>query len=212
MRSLTPNWSSTCASVRAGQKTAARIEQEYLAQMRDLRRSAKAMEYRLYLYHLKFPEWDDIPPTPPEEPASDCDPLLRWLSEEEYRSLPSAEKSQLALDRWSKRKKSPWDIGVEFEQYVGYRYETDGYRVIYYGAVKHMDDLGRDLICTKSGHTVVVQCKRWASAEKCIHENVFFSFMPPRSLTNWSIPARLSRRCSSAPALCPIPQSSTQTI
>lgn len=159
---------------RPAKKTAARIEQEYLAQMRDLRRSAKAMEYRLYLYHLKFPEWDDIPPTPPEEPASDRDPLLRWLSEEEYRSLPSAEKSQLALDRWSKRKKSPWDIGVEFEQYVGYRYETDGYRVIYYGAVKHMDDLGRDLICTKSGHTVVVQCKRWASAEKCIHENVVF--------------------------------------
>ena len=37
-----------------------------------------------------------------------------------------------------------------------------------------MDDLGRDLICTKSGHTVIVQCKRWASAEKCIHENVVF--------------------------------------
>ena len=95
---------------------------------------------------------------------------LSSLSDEEYQKLSTAERNQLALDRyWDRPKKSKWRIGRDYERYIGYIYENDGYNVYYQGILEGFDDLGRDLICRKGKETVIIQCKRW-SQYKTIHE------------------------------------------
>ncbi len=94
---------------------------------------------------------------------------LSSLSEEQYQKLSTAERNQIALDRYWTRPKSSWQIGRDYERYIGYTYETDGYNVYYQGILEGLDDLGRDLICKKGQQTIVIQCKRW-SQHKTIHE------------------------------------------
>lgn len=94
---------------------------------------------------------------------------LSSLSEEEYQKLSLAERNQLALDRYWSKPKSNWQLGRDYERYIGYLYEADGYSVYYQGILEGYADLGRDLICKKGKKTVVVQCKRW-SQHKTIHE------------------------------------------
>jgi putative intracellular protease/amidase len=53
--------------------------------------------------------------------------------------------------------------------YVGYKYQLKGYDVSYHGIEKGMEDLGRDLVMTKKGQTLIVQCKYWSN-EKVIRE------------------------------------------
>lgn len=112
-----------------------------------------------------------------EEPIKEADEIgidpvriyLSSLSEEEYHKLSSVERNQLALDRYWSRPKSKWQIGRDYERYIGYVYETNGYNVYYQGILEGFDDLGRDLICKKGEQTIIVQCKRW-SQYKTIHE------------------------------------------
>ncbi len=92
-----------------------------------------------------------------------------WLTQEEYGKLSTIEKYQLALDRYMKRHKSNAEIGKEYERYIGYLYENNGFKVTYWGIEKGLEDLGRDLICTKSNQIHIVQCKCW-SEKKEIHE------------------------------------------
>ena len=99
--------------------------------------------------------------------------LRNWISPEEYQSLSTTERYQLALDRYVSRAKSAWDVGIEYERYIGYLCEKSGYSVYYSGAIKCKEDMGRDLILEKEGTIVLVQCKRWAR-EKTIHENHVF--------------------------------------
>ena len=87
--------------------------------------------------------------------------------------MSSVERLQLALDRYSKRQKSNWQIGIEYERYVGYCYEKKGYRVRYNGAMEGLEDMGRDLIVSRNKSMFVIQCKRWA-VEKTIHEKHIF--------------------------------------
>ena len=101
-----------------------------------------------------------------EEPG---DPAKKWLTAAEYDKLPRVEKYQLALDRYRKKKKSPWELGRDYERYIGYLYEKDGFRVYYQGIIEGLKDLGRDLICVKGNKIEIVQCKYW-SQDKTIHE------------------------------------------
>ena len=94
---------------------------------------------------------------------------LSHLSKEDYDKLSTIERNQLALDRYWKRKKNSWELGKDYERYIGYLYESKGYNVYYQGILEGFDDLGRDLICTKNGETLIIQCKRWAQ-HKTIHE------------------------------------------
>jgi len=95
---------------------------------------------------------------------------LSSLSDEEYSHLSSAERNQRALDvYWNKSKKSNWQIGKDYERFIGYLYEIKGYSVYYQGILEGYEDLGRDLICKKGGDVVIVQCKHWAR-HKTIHE------------------------------------------
>ena len=60
------------------------------------------------------------------------------------------ERNQLALDRYkASHKKSKWQIGRDYELYIGYRYSQSGYSVDYFGSYMGLEDLGRDLICKK---------------------------------------------------------------
>lgn len=95
---------------------------------------------------------------------------LSHLSEEKYQKLSSVQRNQLALDRyWNRPNKSKWQLGRDYERYIGYIYEKNGYNVYYQGILEGFDDLGRDLICKKGEQTIIIQCKRW-SQHKTIHE------------------------------------------
>ena len=103
------------------------------------------------------------------------DEITQYLTKEEYRKLPSAERNQLALDRFWKRPKSKWLIGRLYERYVGYLYESQEHDVEYVGIFKGFEDLGRDLICQKGKECIVIQCKNWAKF-RTIYEKHIFQF------------------------------------
>ena len=157
--------------------TAAEKVREIAAQKRTLQ------EYQLTLYETIFPWLSDFKEISSEDlqqfaeseiaPESEYSSLKKWLSPQEYRSLSSDDRLQLALERYSKRQKSNWQIGIEYERYVGYCYEKKGYRVRYNGATEGLEDMGRDLIISKDKKMYVIQCKRW-SVEKTIHEKHIF--------------------------------------
>ena len=48
------------------------------------------------------------------------DRVRDWISENDYRTMSVDERNQLALDRYKNRTKSNWEIGIEYELYVGY--------------------------------------------------------------------------------------------
>jgi DUF2075 family protein len=108
-----------------------------------------------------------------EEEQDQEDPARHWLTDAEYRNLPIAEKYQLALDRYWQKKKYKWEVGRDYERYVGYLYESKGWSVRYQGIVEGFADLGRDLIATAGRQIEIVQCKRW-SRDKLIHEKHIF--------------------------------------
>ena len=99
------------------------------------------------------------------------DPAMEWLSDAERDSatLTRAEKFQRALDRYWQSKKTPWQIGRDYERYIGYVHEQNGFRVEYHGIDRGYDDLGRDLICTKGNDVRIIQCKYWG-AHRTLHE------------------------------------------
>jgi hypothetical protein len=99
------------------------------------------------------------------------DPAAGWLTEAEQDSLQltRAEKYQRALDRYWQSKKTPWQIGRDYERYIGYRHEREGFQVEYSGIELGLEDLGRDLICRKGKDIRIVQCKFW-SRHKTLHE------------------------------------------
>ncbi|MBK8947174.1 MAG: hypothetical protein IPM32_18190 [Ignavibacteriae bacterium] len=104
-----------------------------------------------------------------EDINDEADPVKYFVTKGEYEKLNETERNQLALDRYWKKKKNPWQIGRDYERYIGYLYESEGWNVIYQGIEKGVEDLGRDLICTRDEKTEVVQCKYWRN-ERVIHE------------------------------------------
>ena len=107
---------------------------------------------------------------------SDRDRVADWLSPEEYKTLSIHQRNQLALDRYKLRNKSKWEIGMEYELYIGYLLRKESLEVIQYGIEKGLSDLGRDIIAqkrNKAGTEIIyiIQCKRW-STNKELHENV----------------------------------------
>lgn len=152
---------------------------------RTLQKQNKLLEYQLHCYQSLFPWLEDFNEVSPTEvydemhkqafdEKSEYDAVMKnWLSPEEYAKLPNVQKYQLALDRYKVRKKTNWQVGIEYERYIGYLYETKGYSVHYQGALMGLEDMGRDLIADNGAELLVVQCKRWAK-EKQIHENHIF--------------------------------------
>lgn len=100
----------------------------------------------------------------------DHDATRDYLSREEYDKLSVTERNQLALDRYiASRKKSKWQIGRDYELYIGYRCKKENCHVEYTGSTMKLEDLGRDLIATLGGTVYIIQCKYW-SKDKLIRE------------------------------------------
>ncbi len=155
-----------------------------VASIREIRRATKEMieknleaKYQLaYLLQL-FPALEDVVETDFKQlpivqfkDLSEYDKTRDWLSKEEYQSLDSVERNQLALDRYKKsHNKTKWQIGRDYELYVGYKYRQKGYVVDFFGSYMGLEDLGRDLIAKKGNTILIIQCKYW-NQEKNIHE------------------------------------------
>jgi len=103
----------------------------------------------------------------------DEDPVIHWVPKSEYASLSTVERNQKALDRFVSSRKTKWEIGRDYERYIGYIYEKSGCDVSYYGIMKGYEDLGRDIIAVKESTVHIIQCKYW-SKEKEIHEKHIF--------------------------------------
>lgn len=140
-------------------------------------RLAKEAEYKLAYYEAMVPVLEDLddgslnsePIGTSSDSSADNDPTTKWISVDEYSQLSPLERNTLALERYKKRNKTKREIGKEYERYIGYRYESNGYKVEYKGILSGLEDLGRDLICIKDDETIIIQCKYW-SKNKVIHE------------------------------------------
>jgi len=99
----------------------------------------------------------------------EIDPVHTYLTKGEYENLSPSERNQKALDRYWLKKKTSWQVGRDYERYIGYLYEMKGYSVYYQGIEKGLEDLGRDLVCKKRNEVVIVQCKYWRE-ERTVHE------------------------------------------
>jgi hypothetical protein len=110
--------------------------------MRRLRREAKLNQWIIRLYEHHFPWLTEL--RDPDEKAAylagptgeaadqdNQDPVRHWLSAQEYAALSPAERNQLSLDRYSGSRKSPWELGRDYERYIGYLREQAGGKVTY---------------------------------------------------------------------------------
>lgn len=143
------------------------------AEKRALIQENKAYKWELEYIRNLLPWLADLEDEPIEPTISyenpnykDSDAVGYWLTPEEYQKLPDTEKYQRALERYKKRKKTNAEIGRDYERYIGYLYEDDGYTVTYYGIERGLDDLGRDLICIRGNEVHIVQCKCWSNKKK----------------------------------------------
>lgn len=150
------------------------------AEKRDIEKDRRMLKSQLDYLFYSFPWLEEYITTPPkiqDELFSDEEdiyaPEKSYLSVDEYNRLSVSEKNQLALDRWNKRNKTAWEIGIEYERYVGYTYEQKGYSVEYRGAIDGLEDMGRDVIARKDKEICIIQCKRW-NHHKTVHEKHIF--------------------------------------
>lgn len=157
--------------------TAERLK-EVAEERRRHQREARILRSRLEYFESLFP-WlseyvgADIDTLLAESSEVDTEDELDraaiYLSPEEFTSLPTVQKYQFALDRYWQRRKSDWEIGRDYERFIGYLYEQQGFEVTYFGIDRGLGDLGRDLICRNQDVVLTVQCKCW-SANKTLRE------------------------------------------
>lgn len=151
---------------------------------RDAEKKSRLLEYQIKYYETLFPWLEDLKSeevedelirvgTAKKDNGEYIDAAQRWLTPEEYNRLSNIDKYELALNRYWTKKKTKWEIGRDYERYIGYLYEINGYSVRYQGIIEGFDDLGRDLIAKKQNTTQIVQCKNW-SRHKTIHEKHIF--------------------------------------
>jgi len=164
--------------------SSAQIVREVKEEKRGLVKLNKFISYKINYYEKLFPwlteliaedENEEIPVTIyNDEKNEDEDNVQNFLTQEEYRKLPSIERNQRALDRYlENRNKSKWQIGRDYEMYVGHIFEKKGYKIEYKGIIDGFDDLGRDIIASKNNEVCIIQCKYWAQY-KDIHEKHIF--------------------------------------
>ena len=126
------------------------------------------------------------------------DPITQFVPKAgvDWRSLSGPERNQLALDRYSapNRKRSPWQIGIDFERYVGYHYEEKSYKVRFNGALQAKEDLGIDLICENDKEILIIQCKRLSLVKGLpVRENTVAQIYGAAKFFEWS-PETILRR------------------
>lgn len=155
---------------------------EHGRKRREAEFNARLMRYRAEYYEKLFP-WivdyigDDVPDSAVDLSGTAAeftdDPVKRWLNDAEYQKLSVTERNQLALDRWRRTRRTRWEIGRDYERFIGYKYEILGYDVTFTGAIEGLQDMGRDVIARRGPELRVIQCKYW-SQDKLIHEKHIF--------------------------------------
>ena len=146
--------------------------------IREIRKDAQAMveknkeaQYQLaYLLNL-FPNLEDVIdaefnqlPVIEVSERTDRDSVRDYLSKEEYASLSTTERNQLALDRYKKsHNRTKWQIGRDYELYVGHKYMQKGYDVDFFGSYMGLEDLERDIVAKKDDNILIIQCKYWSA-------------------------------------------------
>ncbi len=179
-------------------KSAAQLVKDKGMEMADLRRRMKVAEYVAQLYEFHFPWIADLRDLDAEldytatagegEPDTE-DPSPRILfSLAEWSQLTECERNQRALDRYLSGRQTPWQLGRDYERYIGYLREQAGCAVTYHGIFKASRTSGVTS-GEREGRTIeVIQCKRWAQ-QKTIHEKQSSS-----STERWSWPNRAPRQ------------------
>ncbi|SEV90730.1 restriction endonuclease [Kaistella antarctica] len=143
---------------------------------RNLRKRNMSLELQLKQIESLIPEVEDLIDTTPDDIFLDDstqeteDKIDILVSETEKKQLSKTEILQKALDNYVKRKMNKSEVGADYERYIGHIYEKKGYKVIYHGIKKGINDLGIDLICKKGSETLLIQCKNWRRSIQ-IHEN-----------------------------------------
>jgi hypothetical protein len=162
--------------------TAAEAIREKGRELAEATRRARAADWIVELYEWHFPwlvelreasETETYVEGEEEELGKREDPARGWLTGAEWTALPEVERNQRALDRYLKSRKTNWQLGRDYERYIGYLREQAGYAVTYHGIFKGLEDLGRDVLAERDGAIEVIQCKRWAK-HKTIHEKHVF--------------------------------------
>lgn len=168
--------------------TAAETVKEIGEEKKKLLIENKITTYKLQYFEKLFPwlteliaEYEDeeipvrIEDSIPDDNSEDR--TRKYLTDEQYRSLPSVERNQLALNNYlASRNHSRWAVGRDYEMYIGYLYAKQGYSIEYKGIIDGFEDLGRDVIATKDGEVCIIQCKRWAQHRTTHEKHVFQLF------------------------------------
>lgn len=129
--------------------------------------ASRAVEAELKLELLKreLPQAIDLV----TEDAGETQPEGGSVPEPDWSALPTAQRSQMELERWVRRRKaSAWIAGIDYEGYVAWKLEQDGFTVERRGEILGLDDLGIDLIARRPGVVWCIQCKR---RKELIREN-----------------------------------------
>lgn len=160
--------------------TAAEVVRAVKKELRQLKQEHLQTQYIINTYEHLFPWLPNFKEMPTEallvesEDDDEDRQVNKYLSANEKSTLSRAEKFQKALDRYEQSyDKSNWHIGLFYERYIGYLYETKGWKISMNGAKKRLEDMGIDLIATLNGKTEIVQCKYWAQ-DKTIYEKYIF--------------------------------------
>ena len=156
-------------------KSLLQIRKEVKEQLEDAQVSYYQLKYLLELFpslqDILDAEYKDIEFDLKDFDYNENDPVRFFMSSEEWQKLSESERNQLALDRYvASHSKNNWQIGRDYELYIGQKYLADGFDVDFTGSYMGLEDMGRDLICKKGDTTLIVQCKYW-SKDKTIHEN-----------------------------------------
>ena len=103
-----------------------------------------------------------------QKKLEDCQEQLRAAKAEN----PNTSKAQADLEQYIKsNSKSSWQVGRDYELFVGQKYLEKGYTVDFYGIRKGFEDKGIDIIAKNDRQTLLIQCKYWKHG-KVLHENV----------------------------------------
>lgn len=165
-------------------RKAAEETRELAQRFRATTKESRLARYKVALYEREAPWLADILevefPTDDETQDVDADPeddaSRHFLSSSEFSSLSSAERNQLALDRYWLARKRNWQVGRDYERYIGYLWESRGYSVEYHGIEEGLQDLGRDLLARRGEELVVIQCKHWATFRTVRERHVYQLF------------------------------------
>lgn len=162
--------------------TASELRQRLSLEIRKIKASEIVYRNLVDYYERLYPALADLRANGAVATADDVEKIREngedWLSAAEWDGLDEAARSQLALDRFCERKKTNWEIGIEYERFCGYRLEEQGWEVDYHGALCGLNDLGRDLVARKrqTSEVLVVQCKYWSQSKQIHEKHVFQTF------------------------------------